>query len=143
MGELRSSDKFSARRVHKRITNFLEHFPPDAVYHSGIHPTTHIQYEIQTSRSLHRCGGRVRCGCPPSLTILQPEFAVVRDTIPLDLKSGVNAFRYADATAQVEADSVILARPGGQADAADPGAELPQRSRVAGIAAVAVRGADD
>jgi len=47
----------------------------------------------------------------PSLTIYNQDFAVVRDTVPLDLKAGVNAVRYADATAQVEPDSVILRDP--------------------------------
>src|SRR5260221_12166806 len=50
----------------------------------------------------------------PSLTIYNQNFAVVRDTIPLDLRAGVNAFRYADATAQVEPDSVILRDPAGR-----------------------------
>ena len=50
----------------------------------------------------------------PSLTIYNQNFAVVRDTVALDLKAGVNDFRYPDATAQVEADSVILRDPAGQ-----------------------------
>jgi hypothetical protein len=50
----------------------------------------------------------------PSLTIYNQGFAVVRDTVPLDLKAGVNDLRYPDATAQVEADSVILRDPTGQ-----------------------------
>ena len=47
----------------------------------------------------------------PALTIYNQDFAVVRDTVPLDLKSGVNNVRYADATARVEPDSVILRDP--------------------------------
>jgi hypothetical protein len=50
----------------------------------------------------------------PTLTIYNQNFAVVRDTVPLDLQSGVNDVRYADATAQVEPDSVILRDPTGQ-----------------------------
>ncbi len=50
----------------------------------------------------------------PSLTIYNQNFAVVRDTVPLDLKSGANAVIYAGATAQVEADSVILRDPAGK-----------------------------
>ena len=50
----------------------------------------------------------------PALTIYNQNFAVVRDTVPLDLQSGVNDVRYADATAQVEPDSVILRDPTGQ-----------------------------
>jgi hypothetical protein len=49
----------------------------------------------------------------PSLTIYNQNFAVVRDTVPLDLQAGVNSVRYADATAQVEPDSVILRDPSG------------------------------
>src|SRR6266853_945064 len=49
----------------------------------------------------------------PALTIYNQNFAVVRDTVPLDLKSGVNSVIYADATARVEPDSVILRDPGG------------------------------
>ena len=50
----------------------------------------------------------------PALTIYNQNFAVVRDTVPLDLKAGANAVRYADATAQVESDSVILRDPAGK-----------------------------
>ncbi|MDD5138931.1 MAG: hypothetical protein PHY43_01570 [Verrucomicrobiales bacterium] len=50
----------------------------------------------------------------PALTIYNQNFAVVRDTVPLDLKGGANAVRYADATAQVEPDSVILRDPAGR-----------------------------
>ena len=38
----------------------------------------------------------------------------MRDTVPLDLQAGVNSVRYADATAQVEPDSVILRDPTGK-----------------------------
>lgn len=50
----------------------------------------------------------------PALTIYNQNFAVVRDIVPLDLKSGVNEVRYPDATAQVEPDSVILRDPTGR-----------------------------
>jgi hypothetical protein len=50
----------------------------------------------------------------PSLTIYNQNFAVVRDTVPLDLKSGKNDVRYAEATAHVEPDSVILRDPSGK-----------------------------
>ena len=50
----------------------------------------------------------------PSLTIYNQNFAVVRDTVPFDLQSGVNTVRYTDATAQVEPDSVILRDPNGK-----------------------------
>jgi hypothetical protein len=50
-----------------------------------------------------------------ALTIYNQNFAVVRDTVPLDLKSGENDVRYSEATAHVEPDSVILRDPTGKA----------------------------
>lgn len=50
----------------------------------------------------------------PALTIYNQNFAVVRDMVPLDLKSGANAVIYSGATAQVEPDSVILRDPAGK-----------------------------
>jgi hypothetical protein len=50
----------------------------------------------------------------PALTIYNQNFAVVRDTVPLDLKAGPNAVVYSGATAQVEPDSVILRDPAGK-----------------------------
>ncbi len=50
----------------------------------------------------------------PALTIYNQNFAVVRDSVPLDLKAGANTVRYPNATAQVEPDSVILRDPSGQ-----------------------------
>jgi hypothetical protein len=50
----------------------------------------------------------------PALTIYNQDFAVVRDLVPLDLKSGANPVVYSGATAQVEPDSVILRDPAGQ-----------------------------
>jgi len=47
----------------------------------------------------------------PALTIYNQNFAVVRDTVPLDLQAGVNSARYAGVTAQAEPDSVILRDP--------------------------------
>jgi len=44
----------------------------------------------------------------PALTIYNGGYAVVRETLPIDLKSGLNQVSFAGATAQVEADSVIL-----------------------------------
>jgi hypothetical protein len=50
----------------------------------------------------------------PALTIYNQDFAVVRDSVPLDLKAGVNDVRFAEATAQLEPDSVILRDPSGK-----------------------------
>jgi hypothetical protein len=58
--------------------------------------------------------GALAAFAQPALTIYNQDFAVVRDTVTLDLKSGVNNVRYADATARVEPDSVILRDPSGK-----------------------------
>ena len=50
----------------------------------------------------------------PALTIYNQDFAVVRDTVSLDLKSGANPVVYSGATARVEPDSVILRDPAGK-----------------------------
>ena len=51
----------------------------------------------------------------PALTIYNQNFAVVRETVPLDLKAGVTESRYADMVSQLEPDSVILRDPAGKA----------------------------
>jgi hypothetical protein len=48
------------------------------------------------------------------LTIYNADFAVVRDTVPLDLKAGVNEVTYEGATLRLEPDSVILRDPAGK-----------------------------
>lgn len=50
----------------------------------------------------------------PSLTIYNQNFAVVRDTVPLDLKSGRNEVSFHETTAHLEPDSVILRDPAGK-----------------------------
>src|SRR5690554_6631784 len=50
----------------------------------------------------------------PSLTMYNQNFGVVRDTVELDLKAGLNRVTYADSTAFVEPASVILRDPRGQ-----------------------------
>lgn len=50
----------------------------------------------------------------PSLTIYNQNFGVVRETIPLDIKQGINKVRFADTTAHLETDSVILRDPKGK-----------------------------
>jgi hypothetical protein len=59
------------------------------------------------------CAG-LTANAQPALTIYNQNFAVVRDTLPLDLKSGVTQVAYSQATAHVEPDSVILRDPSGQ-----------------------------
>ena len=50
----------------------------------------------------------------PALTIYNQNFAVVRDTVPLDLKQGANEVRFTETTAHLEPDSVILRDPQGK-----------------------------
>ena len=51
---------------------------------------------------------------PPSLTIYNQDFAVVRQELPLDLKSGENQVNVSDITMHLEPDSVILRDPSGK-----------------------------
>ena len=50
----------------------------------------------------------------PSLTIYNQNFAVVRESVPLDLKAGVTEASFSGMTAQAETDSVILRDPAGK-----------------------------
>ena len=50
----------------------------------------------------------------PSLTIYNQDFAVVRQELPLDLKSGENLVNVSDITMHLEPDSVILRDPAGK-----------------------------
>ena len=50
----------------------------------------------------------------PSLTIYNQDFAVVRQDLPLDLKSGENQVNMNDITMHLEPDSVILRDPSGK-----------------------------
>lgn len=53
----------------------------------------------------------------PSLTIYNQNFAVVRESVPLDLKAGINHVVFSNITAHVEPDSVVLRDPrGGRLD---------------------------
>jgi hypothetical protein len=45
---------------------------------------------------------------PAGLTIYNEDFAVVRDSVPLDLKQGINEIQYDGATLLLEPDSVVL-----------------------------------
>ena len=49
-----------------------------------------------------------------ALTIYNQNFAVVRDSIPLDLQRGTNQVRYAGVTAWLEPSSVVLRDPAGK-----------------------------
>jgi hypothetical protein len=58
----------------------------------------------------------VAVAAPPALTIYNQDFAVVRDTVPLDLQAGVNDVSFSGMTAQAETDSVILRDPSGKVE---------------------------
>jgi len=58
--------------------------------------------------------GAIAGWAAPALTIYNQNFAVVRDTVPLDLKTGVNPVSFSDTTAHLEPDSVILRDPSGK-----------------------------
>src|SRR5712671_6081988 len=93
---------------------FPEHFLRDAVQSFGYQsPQRQI---MKTLASVFFLGAAtaLTAFAQPALTIYNQNFAVVRDTVPLDLKSGPNPVRYANATAQVEPDSVILRDPAGK-----------------------------
>jgi hypothetical protein len=65
--------------------------------------------------TLFLLAGALALHAQPALTIYNQNFAVVRDSVPLDLKTGVNDVTYAGMTAQLEPDSVILRDPSGKA----------------------------
>lgn len=50
----------------------------------------------------------------PSLTIYNQNFAVIRESIPLDLKQGINSVKFSNATFHLEPDSVMLRDPNGK-----------------------------
>lgn len=64
-----------------------------------------------TSSCLVLAGLLAQAHAETSLTIYNQNFGVVRDTVPLDLQPGVNQVRFADTTAHLEPDSVILRDP--------------------------------
>lgn len=59
------------------------------------------------------CFGLV-ASAQPAITVYNENFAVVRDTVTLKLKSGQNDVSYSGVTAQLEPESVILRDPSGQ-----------------------------
>ena len=60
------------------------------------------------------CFTLVAFAADPALTIYNQDFAVVRETLPLDLQAGSNTVRFSGATAHLEPDSVILRDPTGR-----------------------------
>lgn len=66
---------------------------------------------MKTSLCLALAALLVQARAETSLTIYNQNFGVVRDVVPLDLQQGVNQVRFADTTAHLEPDSVILRDP--------------------------------
>src|SRR5688500_16204171 len=50
----------------------------------------------------------------PKLTIYNQDFAVIKETIPLELAAGVNTVRFSGTTAHLEPHSVSLRDPAGK-----------------------------
>ena len=68
----------------------------------------------QRSSAPSTSGQPLHTSGPPSITIYNQDFAVVRQTLPLQLTSGVNELSFDDVTEQAEPDSVILRDPSGK-----------------------------
>jgi hypothetical protein len=66
-----------------------------------------MKKSIHTIAFICSLAGAIFAG-QPALTIYNQNFAVVRDTVALDLKSGVNEARFDGATMHLEPDSVML-----------------------------------
>lgn len=47
----------------------------------------------------------------PAVTVYNQNFAIVRETVPLDLKTGVNSIEFTGVTSQLEPESVLLRDP--------------------------------
>src|SRR5947209_4681430 len=55
-------------------------------------------------------------GAPPQLTIYNAGFALVRESLPLDLRAGDNLVRCSEVTKQIDPGSVILRDSTGKSD---------------------------
>ena len=59
-------------------------------------------------------GQTLRASGPASITVYNQDFAVIRQTLPLQLTNGVSELNFDDVTEQAEPDSVILRDPTGK-----------------------------
>jgi len=81
----------------------------------GLNMTTPTQLRtIIPALVLCACFTLVAAAADPALTIYNQDFAVVRETLALDLHAGSNTVRFSGATAHLEPDSVILRDPAGK-----------------------------
>ena len=61
--------------------------------------------------AVHCCFSLTGLAADPALTIYNQDFAVVRETVPLQLTAGPNTVQFSGATFHLEPDSVILRDP--------------------------------
>ena len=101
-------------RTEEFFTRLLHHYDNPSSFPVLIKQKHKTMKQIISIASLAGLMAQAVFGADPALTIYNQDFAVVRDTVPLNLQSGVNNVRYADATARVEPDSVILRDPAGK-----------------------------
>lgn len=86
------------------------------VEHSPLRHVKHRQKTPTMKRLFFLCAAgfsAAKICAEPALTIYNQNFAVVRDTIHLDLRQGENTIRYDGATMHLEPDSVVLRDPAG------------------------------
>ena len=89
----------------KILTDFL--LPSDNISARSPVSSMNMKASILATTIALVAAGTLRAA-DPALTIYNQGFAVVRDSLPIDLKPGVNNVVFAGATAKLEADSVIL-----------------------------------
>lgn len=76
--------------------------------------TSNPMKPLLLSACLISAAGSLSIAADPALTIYNQDFAVVRGSVALDLKPGINEVRVQDVTARLEPDSVILRDPSGR-----------------------------
>ena len=81
---------------------------------AGVSPAAGYSWPMKTRLVLVLLVVAAWLGAQPALTVYNQGFAVVRERVPLDLKAGENAVTFSGATAQLEADSVVLRDPAGK-----------------------------
>ena len=69
---------------------------------------------LTRSFCLALCASGALAAADPALTIYNQNFAVVRETIPLNLQAGLNHIRHTGLTSRAEPDTVILRDPAGK-----------------------------
>ena len=83
----------------------------EQIFGNSVKPMKKLMKKILAATLL---GSLTAFAADPALTIYNQNFGIVREVISLDLKAGVNQVSFADATAHLEPDSVILRDPAGK-----------------------------